>query len=154
MEFNLIVPVPEGRSRQKGDEDINGKLWRVTGPYENQDISKLNFTCISYVWGTGIEPVGSFFDCKRDISDQTRPALAAAMKAAERLQEPGGEKLEAFWIDAICIPQLEVPARFKTLERCVWVLSFAPGFQLTIAQHGFHLQCRCCCYHRPRSYSL
>lgn len=120
MELNLIVPVPEGTSRQNGDEHINGRLWRVTGPHDHQNISKLKFNCISYVWGTGIVPRGSFFDCKREISDQTRPALTAAMKAAEKLYaESGGEKIEAFWVDAICIPQLEVPARFKTLERYV-----------------------------------
>lgn len=137
MEFNLIVPVPEGSSKQQGDEDINGRLWRVVGPHDNQDISKLKFICISYVWGIGMEPVGSFFNCKREISDQTRPALAAAMRAAEKLQEPGGERVEAFWIDAICIPQLEETVRFKTLERYVWRFFNPLGLQLTLHSMGF-----------------
>ena len=119
MELNLIVPVPEGTPRQKGDEDINGRLWRVTGPHDHQNISTLKFNCISYVWGTGTVSRGSFFNCKREISDQTRPALTAAVKAAQKLYAASEEEeeVEAFWIDAICIPQLEVPARFKTLER-------------------------------------
>lgn len=31
----------------------------------------------------------------------------------------GGGSVDAFWVDAICIPQLEGPGRYKTLERCV-----------------------------------
>jgi hypothetical protein len=117
MKLYLIVPVTDG-VKEVGDEEIHGKLWRVTGPHDNNDLANLKFNCVSYVWGSGVEKKGSFFDCKRDISDQTRPALAAAMKAAGVIQdEPHIPVVEAFWIDAICIPQLESPERFKTLER-------------------------------------
>ncbi|CAG8972474.1 hypothetical protein HYALB_00001164 [Hymenoscyphus albidus] len=138
MEFNLIVPVPRGAAGQKGDEEINGRLWRVTGPHDNHEITKLKFNCISYVWGIGVEPRGSFFDCKREISDQTRPALTAAMKAAEKLHAgSGGERIEAFWIDAICIPQLEVPARFKTLESMGFIYNAATTVLIVLAPTVF-----------------
>jgi len=119
MELNLIVPVANGE-KEMGDEEIRGRLWRVVGPHDVRDIKSLRFCCVSYVWGQGIEKKGSFFNCQREISDQTRPALTAAIRAAEVLQnEPGRPVVEAFWIDAICIPQLESPERFKTLERYV-----------------------------------
>jgi hypothetical protein len=119
MELNLIVPVTSG-AKEIGDEEIHGKLWRVTGPHDINDIENLKFYCVSYVWGTGTKKEGSFFNCKREISDQTRPVLASAMKAADVIRG-GLDKpiVEAFWIDAICIPQLESPERFKTLERYV-----------------------------------
>lgn len=128
MELNLVVPVEPGAMREKGDEDIRGRLWRVTGPNKQDQIKDLTFHCISYVWGPGVAEPGSFFDCKRPISDKTRPALEAAIKAAESLKrddrEQKVEKVEAFWIDALCIPQMETTLREKearqaTLERCV-----------------------------------
>jgi hypothetical protein len=119
MELNLIVPVTNG-VKEVGDEEIYGKVWRVTGPHDIKDLENLKFYCVSYVWGTGTEKKGSFFNCKREISDQTRPALTAAMKAAGVIQGgPDRPIVNAFWIDAICIPQLESPERFKTLERYV-----------------------------------
>jgi hypothetical protein len=119
MELNLIVPVTNG-VKEIGDEEIHGKLWRVTGPHNIKDLENLKFYCVSYVWGPGTEKEGSFFNCKREISDQTKPALAAAMKAAGVIQsEPDRPIVDAFWIDAICIPQLVSPERFKTLERYV-----------------------------------
>jgi hypothetical protein len=128
MELNLVVPVEPEAMREKGDEEINGRLWRVTGPYKHEKIKDLKFHCISYVWGPGVAEAGSFFDCKRPISDKTRPALEAAIKAAESLTRDDRkhilEKVEAFWIDALCIPQMENTLREKearqaTLERCV-----------------------------------
>jgi Heterokaryon incompatibility protein (HET) len=125
MELNLIVPIEVGAKRQLGDEEINGRLWRVTGPHDPKQIKNHKFYCISYVWGPGVEEQGSFFDCKRQISDKTRPALEAAIKAAEAVQAKSkGGKVEAFWIDAICIPQLESSKEEKekrqaTLERSV-----------------------------------
>ena len=118
MELNLVVPAKAGVYNEQGIEEISGRLWQVTRPHNHQNISELKFHCISYVWGPGVEEKGSFFDCKRQISDQTRPALEAAIKASEAIYaESQGEKVEAFWIDAICIPQLEGDARYKTLER-------------------------------------
>lgn len=120
MELYLIVPVPEGSEAKIGDEEINERAWRVTGPHDLEDMEKLKFHCVSYVWGLGTEEEGSFFNCKRRISDQTRPALTAAIKVAEVVQSrSNGPIVEAFWIDAICIPQLESPERVKTLERFV-----------------------------------
>lgn len=128
MELNLVVPVKPGAMREKCDEEINGRLWRVTGPYKHEQIKDLKFHCISYVWGPGVAEPGSFFDCKRPISDKTRPALESAIKAAESLKRDDRkqkvEKVEAFWIDALCIPQMETTLREKearqaTLERCV-----------------------------------
>jgi Heterokaryon incompatibility protein (HET) len=128
MELNLVVPVEPGAMREKGHEEISGRLWRVTGPYKHEQIKDLKFHCISYVWGPGVAEAGSFFDCKRPISDKTRPALEAAIKAAESLTRDDRkhilEKVEAFWIDALCIPQMENTLREKearqaTLERCV-----------------------------------
>lgn len=117
MELNLITLVPEGATPQAGDEEINNRRWRVTGPHDPAT-KDLKFHCVSYVWGHGVEKRGSFFNCQRDISDQTRPALEAAIKAAEVIhRDLGGEKVEAFWIDALCIPQLEGSPRLKTLER-------------------------------------
>jgi len=112
MELYLIVPVLDGTT-QTGDEEIHGKTWRVTGPHDLANIENLKFKCVSYVWGLGTEDKGSFFNCQRKISDQTRPALSAVIKAASLAHD----KIEAFWIDAICIPQLEGKEREKTLER-------------------------------------
>lgn len=118
MELNFVVPVPENVPARVGDEFINGRSWRVTAPIDTQRARGFKFHCVSYVWGPGTSPIGSLFNCQIQISDQTRPALEAAIKAAEAAVEQwGGERVEAFWIDAICIPQAECPARYKTLER-------------------------------------
>jgi hypothetical protein len=134
MELNLVVPVEPGVMREKFDEEINGRLWRVTGPYKHEQIKDLKFHCISYVWGAGVAEAGTFFDCKRPISDKTRPALEAAIKAAKSLKGDDRkhklEEVEAFWIDALCIPQMETTlrereARQATLERYVQYLTEA-----------------------------
>jgi hypothetical protein len=118
MELYLIVPVTDG-VKKVGDEEIHENIWRVTGPHDIKNLENLKFYCVSYVWGSGTEEKGRFFNNQREISDQTRPALAAAIKAAGVVQsEPGRPIVEAFWIDAICIPQLEKsPERLKALER-------------------------------------
>lgn len=96
MELNLVTPVPEGSARQAGDEEIHNSLWRVTGPHD-PDAKDLKFHCVSYVWGVGVEKKGGFFNCQRDISDQTRPVLEAVIRAAEMIhRDLGGEKIEAF----------------------------------------------------------
>lgn len=127
MELYLIVPVPEGSEEEIGDEKIYGRVWRVTGPHDLENMENLKFYCVSYVWGLGTEEEGGFFNCKRRISDQTRPALTAAIKAADVVQSRSNAHIvEAFWIDAICIPQLESPERIKTLER--FVIQLFPEF--------------------------
>jgi hypothetical protein len=142
MELYLIVPVKNG-VKEKGDEELNGKLWRVTGPHDMSDMKKLKFCCVSYVWGQGIEQKGSFFDSKKTISDRTRPALAAAIKAASLVQDEANRPtVEAFWIDAICIPQLESPERFKTLERYADSCNCGPiteAYFSGFLKHGIHL---------------
>ncbi|KAG0652602.1 N-acetyltransferase ats1 [Hyphodiscus hymeniophilus] len=127
MEMNLVVPVPEGEARQEGiDEELNGVWWRVKGPIETADMEHMKFHCVSYVWGAGMDRAGSFFDCKRDISDRTKPALEAAMKAAQVMSKNyGTENVEAFWIDAICVPQAEGASRHGTLESMGFIYSKA-----------------------------
>jgi Heterokaryon incompatibility protein (HET) len=118
MELHLVVPVPEGEAVWKGDEKLNGKWWRVKGPIASDEMDRTKFHCVSYVWGTGIVKAGGFFDCQRDISDKTRPALEAAMKAVDTIyKKEGRECVQAFWIDAICVPQIEGEKRHGTLER-------------------------------------
>ena len=98
MELNLIVPVDAGTARVKGDEEVNGRLWRAKS-YKAEEIESIKFHCISYVWCSDVETPGSFFDCKRLIFDKTRPALEAAIKASEMLKRddrPRREKVEAF----------------------------------------------------------
>ena len=119
MELYLVIPLPEGATTRKGDEKLNDKWWRVKGPIDSAEISTTKFHCVSYVWGQGIDRPGSFFDCQRDISDRTKPALEAAMKAADTIyKRDGGERVDAFWIDAICVPQVAGAGRHGTLERC------------------------------------
>jgi hypothetical protein len=118
MELHLVVPVADAEPSQKGDEKLNGKWWRVKGPIVSDEMGRTKFHCISYVWGKGTDQAGAFFDCQRDISDKTRPALEAGMKAVDTIYEKyGGEYLQAFWIDAICVPQIEGEKRHGTLER-------------------------------------
>ncbi|KAK0120735.1 hypothetical protein ONS96_010936 [Cadophora gregata f. sp. sojae] len=125
MELNLITPVPKGAAWQPGDERIHNRLWRVTGPYDSNS-KDLKFHCVSYVWGLGVEKKGAFFNCQRDISDQTRPVLEAVIRAAEVLhRDLGGEKIEGFWIDALCIPHSEGSPRLKTLESMGFIYNAA-----------------------------
>jgi Heterokaryon incompatibility protein (HET) len=158
MELNLIVPVEAGAMREKGDEEINGRLWRVTGPHDPGEIKNLKFHCISYVWGSGTEGAGSFFDCKRPISDQTRYALLAAINAADLLKRedfrPQIEKVEAFWIDALCIPQLEGDSRQATLERYVQDKTSVLYSLTDIPEHGIYLQLRSFRHHRSPGVDL
>ena len=121
MELSLVVPVAEVEAKQKEHERLNGKWWRVKCPIDAAEVHDARFHCVSYVWGSGTHRAGSFFDCKRDISDKTKPALEAAMKAVDVMPEnPFIEKAEAFWVDAICVPQVEGASRHGTLER--WAL--------------------------------
>jgi len=124
MELYLVVPVSEGEA--KGEEMLNGKWWRVKGPINSAEMAGTKFHCVSYVWGKGIDKVGSFFDCQRDISDMSRHALEAAMKAADKIFKTyGGERVEAFWIDAICVPQIAGASRHRTLESMGYIYSTA-----------------------------
>lgn len=117
MELHLVVPVHDGKE-SPGDEKLNGKWWRVEGPIDTENRDIMKYHCISYVWGSGRERRGELFDSKIEISDQTRPALEAAMRAADTLHARSEvSPTPAFWIDAICVPQEEGPARYGSLER-------------------------------------
>jgi hypothetical protein len=115
--------VKPGDSKNKGDkgvEELNGQLWHVTGPLDIDDARDVKFHCISYVWGQGREKPGSFFDNEISISDRTRPALIAAIRAIKASGfEADGPVEEAFWIDALCVPYADGPDRYGTLERSV-----------------------------------
>ena len=118
MELNLVFPVVEGEALKSGDEMLNGRWWRIEGPIDAAEMDNMRFHCVSYVWGAGMNKAGSFFDCKRDISDKTKPALEAALKAVDALpKEVGIRNVDAFWIDAICVPPMEGASRHGTLER-------------------------------------
>jgi hypothetical protein len=154
MELYLIAPLTPSTRPLHTDEFLNGKHWRLAGPLSTKAPSNLKFHCVSYVWGQGTEAAGSFFGCQREISDQTRPALEAAVKANEAAY--GKKKLEGklkdqeelvefFWIDALCIPQLEGEARARTLARCVLISAcrdLGNDISMTkadIVQYGIHL---------------
>jgi hypothetical protein len=118
MELHLVVPVEDGQEKT-GDEYLNDKWWRVRGPTHHDNREEVKYHCVSYVWGSGREKTGGFFNSEIKISDQTRPALEAAMRAADALHERSEvPPTSSFWIDAICIPQQEGPARYGSLERC------------------------------------
>jgi hypothetical protein len=124
MRLQLVVPLKDGDTRKKGDkgvEEFNGQLWHVSGPLDVKDARDLKFHCISYVWGNGREEPGSFFNNQISISDRTRPALIAAIAAVKASGfEVDGPVEEAFWIDALCVPQDDGPDRYGTLERLVF----------------------------------
>ena len=121
MELFLVVPLKEGEGKGKDDKDVeelDGKLWTLSGPHTVSNSSDVKFHCVSYVWGHGRAEVGAFFDNKIRISDHTKPALEAAIRAVEVAHTTAGSpKVEAFWIDAICVPQTDQPSRYRTLER-------------------------------------
>src|ERR1700712_188136 len=101
MELHLVVPASPGDSDNGPTETLNGKLWRLIGPLEIKKIHSIKYHCISYVWGHGREEVGKLFNAQLRVSDQTRPALEAAMKAvAAAHDESKGPLVEAFWVDA------------------------------------------------------
>ncbi|OBT58657.1 hypothetical protein VE04_01112 [Pseudogymnoascus sp. 24MN13] len=124
MKLQLVVPLKPGDGRNKGDkgvEELNGQLWHVSEPLDIKDARSVKFHCISYVWGQGRERPGSFFDNEISISDKTRPALIAAIRAIKAAGfEADGPIEEAFWIDALCVPYADGPDRYGTLERSVF----------------------------------
>lgn len=121
MDLFLVVPLKDEDGKSKGDKDVeelNGKLWTLTGPHKVTNPGDIRFQCVSYVWGQGRQEINTFFGNKIRISDLTRPALEAAMRAVEVARTTKGEsKADAFWIDAICVPQADGPSRQRTLER-------------------------------------
>lgn len=140
MKLQLVVPLKPGDSRKKGDkgvEELNGQLWHVSGPLDIEDARNVKFHCISYVWGQGREKPGSFFGNEISISDKTRPALIAAIRAIKASGfEADGPIEEAFWIDALCVPYADGPDRYGTLERCVFETCYYKIYMLTFRSMG------------------
>lgn len=139
MELHLVVHAKPG---DKDTEMLNGTNWCVKGPLDIHDANRLKYHCVSYVWGFGREKVGGLFNSQIEISDQTRPALEAAIRAVEAAQWKGeGPIVRAFWIDAICVPQKDGPEREATLERFVLRLSDVKD-EADSSKYGLHLQRR------------
>ncbi|KAF7511499.1 hypothetical protein GJ744_004087 [Endocarpon pusillum] len=92
-----------------------GQTWHISK--EERDVSSHEvpeFVCISYAWGGGRVP--SPLDNNHSISDNTVPALTAAMSARPRCMR--------FWIDAFCVPT-EGDSRRATLASMGWIYSLA-----------------------------
>ncbi|KAH6676407.1 hypothetical protein B0J14DRAFT_560707 [Halenospora varia] len=105
MDLNLIVRVDKD-AKQAGDEEINGDWWRVTGPIISLARKVQN--------STAFHMPGA-----QEKHLQTRPALEAAIRAASAISEEDDSPrtgADAFWIDAICVPQAGGQERLKTLQ--------------------------------------
>lgn len=117
MELVLIIPVDPQETYSGPTEWLCGSQWRVSGPIDVGRQANLKYHCISYVWGQGRSKEG-LFQSQIPISDQTRPALEAAIEAADAAAKHSDvPDVKAFWIDAVCVPQTDGPKRKATLER-------------------------------------
>jgi Heterokaryon incompatibility protein (HET) len=117
MELVLIVPVDQQKQYHGPTEWLNGTQWRVSEPLDINNPENLKYHCISYVWG-GSHSSERLFQSKIAVSDQTKPALEAAMAAVDAVAKDSEEPAaRAFWIDVICVPQTQGPKRNATLER-------------------------------------
>ncbi|OBT41944.1 hypothetical protein VE00_07503 [Pseudogymnoascus sp. WSF 3629] len=136
MKLQLVIPLKPGDGKNKGDkgvEELNGQLWHVSEPLDIKDARSAKFHCISYVWGQGRERPGSFFGNEISISDKTRPALIAAIRAIKASGfEADGPIEEAFWIDALCVPYADGPDRYGTLESMGHIYSAAESVIIII----------------------
>ncbi|KAE8450411.1 hypothetical protein EG329_006486 [Mollisiaceae sp. DMI_Dod_QoI] len=111
-----------------GDEIVDGRLWRL-GPLHDSETPEqidLPFYCISYAHGEENDMQRGFFVPRGDVSDQTRPALEAAIKAAQKIatMPDGIGSFDTFWIDDICIPQEDI-SRCQIQENIGWVYTQA-----------------------------
>jgi hypothetical protein len=117
MELVFIVPVDRQEQYHGPTEWLNGTEWRVSEPLDVSNPENLKYHCISYVWGSG-RSEDRLFQSKIAVSDQTKPALEAAIAAVDAAaKESEGPVVRAFWVDVICVPQTQGPKRNATLER-------------------------------------
>jgi hypothetical protein len=118
MELRLIIPA---EAEGPCTETLNGTLWRVSEPLDISKSDRTKYNCVSYVWGSGRMKNGGLFQIgPRLMSDQTKPALEAAILANEAAIRKSREPpVRAFWIDAVCVPESDGPKRQGTLERYV-----------------------------------
>lgn len=129
-----MVLVQDG-NEQPGDEKLNNKWWRVEGPIDIENADVMKYHCVSYVWGSGREKRGELFNSKIEISDQTRPALEASLRAADTLYARSElPSTPAFWIDAICVPQEDGPARYGSLESMGWIYRAAESVIIVLQE--------------------
>jgi hypothetical protein len=79
--FYLIVETAKGkRSSREPFLYLNGKNWVESDHYRLQSIAGHPFACVSYIWGNS--RIQNPLHLDKQMPDQTRPALAAAMKSS------------------------------------------------------------------------
>jgi hypothetical protein len=114
MELYLLVEASEETDKLRSQQlRIDGRVWTRVGPFSPEEASIPKFACVSYVWGATRVP--NPLQVGAAISDQTLPALTAAIKSSS---------VPALWIDAFCIPTTQ-PARRATLESMGYIYSMA-----------------------------
>jgi Heterokaryon incompatibility protein (HET) len=126
MEFRLVVEHP--KSSTTDSFTLEGREWSLTEPLNISD-SLPEYTCISYVWGSGRVPHPLTTAVK--ISDHTLPALAAAIR---------NHDCRRFWIDAFCIPPSNPEkgaARAATLESMGFIYSRAKQVIAVLSRNTF-----------------
>lgn len=121
MELRLLVDV--GLNPSSGNSiSVEGRQWHLTEPLDISDSSRVpEYICISYRWGSGRCP--SPLDKRRLISDQTLPALGAAVRSFPA---------SAFWIDVFCVPD-EQPQRNATLRSMGFIYHMASGIVVSFS---------------------
>jgi hypothetical protein len=105
------------RDTQKCDasHELDGCYWRLEAhDLEASTPELLQFSCISYSWGT--KRVPSPFNADFEVSDRTAPALATF-----NWHRPSCKYV---WIDAFCVPS-KGPERALTLESMGYIYSRA-----------------------------
>ena len=126
MELRLLV---EASDQSTVDTIVvEGRHWRLTDPIDiSQDELIPPYVCVSYVWG----PNRLHYSSIRvgEISDQTLPALATAIRSTS---------LRAFWTDFFCIPSSQ-PQRQSTLEGMGFIFSRAAHVIVILSQPSFNV---------------
>ncbi|KAI9853646.1 MAG: hypothetical protein M1813_002037 [Trichoglossum hirsutum] len=122
MEFRLVVEHP--KSSSASSFSLEGTQWSVTEPLDlSGDIPE--YTCISYVWGSGRVPHPITAEPK--ISKRTLPALAATIR---------NHDCRFFWIDAFCIPPRH-PEKGATLQSMGFIYSCAKQVVVVLSGSTF-----------------
>src|SRR4051812_3649460 len=117
MQIHLLVSPPTSATHSI---EINGRKWAVESfradNTSTDTFSPINYTCISYAWGTGREPNPLNPSSPFLISDRTLPALKTITRHLPTCT--------AIWIDAFCIPSTE-PSRSQSLESMGYIYAQA-----------------------------